>query len=480
MATLAGTGTVGTGRTSGTIAAAARVEALRAILPPFVLTRLLFLALTFAASWWSGFAHLPQAALTLHENPLSDRWYRWDAIWYMRVATDGYRTVAYANHHLNLAFFPLFPLLLHTWLAFWPFSRVAAALLLANLCHLAASYLLFMLVRLDYGPAHARRVVWLLALFPTSLFLFAGYSESLFLLCLVGCCYAVRAHRWWPAALWGGLAAATRPLGVILVGPLLIGWYQAQPGAWSFAALAALLRERAGRVPHRAFGFAARLLRRRAPAEAASMPQVGLRKDPAPASHDTALVPLRAPRESAPHHERLGRAALLRAPLALAATVSGGLLAYAGYLWARFGNPLAFSASQRSWHRTWAWPWQTFGAALSRPFLHLSHPSADELHAALDTTWGVVFLALTLYAVRRLPPIYVAFLCLFWAMVLATPALLDGVPDPLISLPRFLLTAFPLLIVLGATPRRALVAGALSLPLLVLNTAIFVSGGWVA
>ena len=476
MATFARAGTIETRRTSGTITGAAWAEALRAILPPFVLTRLLFLAITLTASWWSGFVHLPQAALTLHENPIGDRWYRWDAIWYMRVATDGYRTVAYANHHLNLAFFPLYPLLLHTWLAFWPFSRVAAALLLANLCHLAASYLLFLLVRLDYGPVRARRVVWLLALFPTSLFLFAGYSESLFLLCLIGCCYAARMRRWLLAALCAALAAATRPLGIILVGPLLIGWYQVQPGALSFAALLAPLRELAGRPFPRAPGSAFGPLRHRPSRDPLSGPQ----GDPPPVSPDAAVAVSRASMGGAPDRVRPGRGAPHLRALALASAVAAGLLAYAAYLWVRFGSPLAFSASQRSWHRTWAWPWQTFGAALSRPFLHLSHPTADELHAALDTAWGVVFLALTVYAVRRLPPTYVAFLCLFWAMILATPALLDGVPDPLISLPRFLLTAFPLLIVLAATSRRALVAGALFLPLLVLNTAIFVSGGWVA
>ena len=472
MATLARAGTIGPARMAGTGAAAARSETLRAVLPAFALTRMLFLVITLTASWWSGFAHLPQAALTAHENPLSDRWYRWDAIWYMRVATDGYRTVAYANHHVNMAFFPLYPLLLHAWLSIWPWSRVVAALLLANLCSLVASYQLFRLVRLDYGPAHARRVVWLLALFPTSLFLFAGYSESLFLLCLVGCCYAVRTQRWWHAAFWGGFAAATRPLGIILVGPLVIGWYEFQPGALSPNVLAALLRKRAGLLLRRIPGMADWSWPRRLPP--------ALRTDPTRAPSSTARIGQYLPNEKSSTPAWQARGGTLGAPLALIAALSAGLVAYAGYLWARFGNPLAFSASQRSWHRTWAWPWQTFGAALTRPFLHPSHPSADELHAALDTGWGVVFLTITVYAVRRLPPTYVAFLWLFWAMVLATPALLDGVPDPLISLPRFLLTAFPLLIVLAATRRRALIVGALFVPLLVLNTAIFVSGGWVA
>ena len=260
----------------------------------------------------------------------------------------------------------------------------------------------------------------------------------------------------------------------------MIGWYEVQTGALSPSVLATLLRERAGLLLRRIPGMAGWSRPRRSPLAPASSPLSACHGDPIIAPFGTAWLVPYPPIEGAPIPVRHARSGTLCAPLALTAALSTGLLAYGCYLWVRFGNPLAFSASQRSWHRTWAWPWQTFGAALTRPFLHLSHPSADELHAALDTAWGVVFLTLTVYALRRLPPTYVAFLCLFWAMVLATPALLDGVPDPLISLPRFLLTAFPLLIVLAATRRSALIAGTLFLPLLVLNTVIFVNGGWVA
>src|SRR5207245_1551523 len=78
------------------------------------------------------------------------------------------------------------------------------------------------LVRLDYGRAVARRATTLLMLFPLSFFLFAAYSEGTFLLCTIAFFYALRLERWWQAGLWGLLAAAARPPGVLLLVPFLI------------------------------------------------------------------------------------------------------------------------------------------------------------------------------------------------------------------------------------------------------------------
>src|SRR5207253_11323149 len=52
--------------------------------------------------------------------------------------------------------------------------------------------------------------------------------------------YALRLERWWQAGLWGLLAAATRPPGVLLLVPFLMAWAQAHPVA--AGSLAARLR----------------------------------------------------------------------------------------------------------------------------------------------------------------------------------------------------------------------------------------------
>src|SRR5205814_1471691 len=68
-----------------------------------------------------------------------------------------------------------------------------------------------------------------LALSPLSFYMFAAYSESTFLLCALAFFYTLRLQRWWQAGLWGLLAAATRPPGVVLVVPFLLAWAEAHP-----------------------------------------------------------------------------------------------------------------------------------------------------------------------------------------------------------------------------------------------------------
>ncbi len=392
--------------------------ALRETLIPFAASRVLLLVVTLVIVALHGLRGLPGATAPVG-NSLADYWNRWDSQWYLHIATNGYSAAQDLHGHVSLAFFPLYPLALHLWLALWPWSPAAGALVLSNLCFLGAACTLYQLAVLDFGQRWASRAVWLLALFPTGLFFFAGYSESIFLLCVLRCCYQLRVRQWWAAGLWGALAAATRPLGIILIGPFLVSWWQSGgPGLPHHPKL--LLKATLARVHRRPERVAA-----------------------------GAIIPL-------------------------------GLLAYMAYLGLRFGNAFAFSSSQRSWHRGWALPWQTLEAAIVRPLTHVPHFDGPTIHAMSDTLWGLVFLAISILATRALPRAYGVFLWLFWLGVLSTPALFDGAPSPLISLPRFLATTFPLIIFLAATRRRFGITCCIAVPFLIVNTAVFLSGGWVA
>src|SRR5207253_7897447 len=119
-----------------------------------------------------------------------------------------------------------------------------AGLIVANLCSVAAVAFLYGLVRLEYGRAVARRATTLLLLSPLSFFLFTAYSEGTFLLCTIAFFYALRLERWWQAGLWGLLAAAARPPGVLLLVPFLIAWAQAH--ALAAGSLVARLRWASG------------------------------------------------------------------------------------------------------------------------------------------------------------------------------------------------------------------------------------------
>ncbi|MCU1590404.1 MAG: integral rane protein-like protein [Frankiales bacterium] len=138
-------------------------------------------------------------------------WERADAQWYLRIASQGYRTDDQSG-----AYFPLYPVLTHA-VGFLTGGRwLLAAYLVSNASVLVALVLLYRLTALELSDAHARRVVVYACVFPTGFFLFAPYTESLFLALSVGCLYAARRRHWALAAGLGALAAATRSPGVLL------------------------------------------------------------------------------------------------------------------------------------------------------------------------------------------------------------------------------------------------------------------------
>lgn len=146
---------------------------------------------------------------------------RWDSGWFVRIAQDGYDSGLARS-----AFFPLYPLLIRIVAA--PLGLVLhdpyrwAGVLISLVALLATLHLLHRLTALELGRQAADYTVLLLAFFPMSLYLSAIYSESLFLALSVGCFYLARQRRWWAAAALGGLAAATRSQGVLLLVPLAI------------------------------------------------------------------------------------------------------------------------------------------------------------------------------------------------------------------------------------------------------------------
>src|SRR3954470_15569919 len=149
---------------------------------------------------------------------------RWDSVWYLGIAHDGYSGA-------SSAFFPLYPLLVR---AFAVSGSPAALLVSAYFVSLAslfgALWVMHRLVALELGSeAGARSAVLLLAVFPAALWFGAPYSQSLFLLLSVGAFYAARTGRWWLAGTLAALAAATRSAGIVLVVPLLVLWWKSRP-----------------------------------------------------------------------------------------------------------------------------------------------------------------------------------------------------------------------------------------------------------
>jgi hypothetical protein len=144
---------------------------------------------------------------------------RWDSVWYLAIANDGYP----ADDPRRTAFFPLYPLLVRFADAIVR-SPILAGALVSLACFAVALVLLHRLTELELGAPAARATVWAVALFPASVFFSAVYSEALYLLLSVACIYAARTGRWGWAAVAGALGAATRSAGVLLVVPLAVLW----------------------------------------------------------------------------------------------------------------------------------------------------------------------------------------------------------------------------------------------------------------
>jgi hypothetical protein len=145
----------------------------------------------------------------------------WDGLWYKLVAEEGY---SYAD--ANAAFWPLFPWLMNLGHRVTGLETETVGWIIANLSFVGALVLLYWLVSLDFDQKVAKRTLWAIALFPTSLFFSAVYTESLFLMLAVGSLFAARQRKWWIAGIVGALAALTRSYGVLLLVPFAVLLWQ--------------------------------------------------------------------------------------------------------------------------------------------------------------------------------------------------------------------------------------------------------------
>ena len=158
---------------------------------------------------------------------------RQDAVWYLRLADDGW-----SGDDASAAFFPLYPLTVRavawilpdSWPGSWPGDELMAALLVSNLAFLGALLALFALTADAFGECIARRAIVVAALFPTAFFFLAPYTESLFLFLSILAFRAARWDRWGHVAVAGALAALTRSVGILLIPALLVEAFSAKSG----------------------------------------------------------------------------------------------------------------------------------------------------------------------------------------------------------------------------------------------------------
>lgn len=158
------------------------------------------------------------------EAPMIDGLYRFDSGWYSGIIMGGYNVPEDPDAKANVAFFPAYPLAVKA-VSTVVGQPALAGLIVSNLCFLAALLVLYRLCRLrEYSRSTALLVCALLAFAPTAFFFSWAYTESLFLLCLLGCFYALEKRWWLVAGAIAGVASGTRVTGVLLFGVIGLTW----------------------------------------------------------------------------------------------------------------------------------------------------------------------------------------------------------------------------------------------------------------
>jgi Gpi18-like mannosyltransferase len=336
---------------------------------------------------WQSPNVMPRITETLSGLPhyLVDIWARWDVVWYLQIAEQGYQA-----DDFSAAFFPLYPLLIAIIKPLFFGNGLLAGMTISLVCCFGAFYYLYKLLELDFDAGIARKTVFFIAIFPTTFYLQAVYTESLFLFLTVFCFYAARRNLFLVACIAGALATLTRSAGLILVVPLAIMY----------------MSEREWKL----------------------------------------------------NRVRPDIIYLLLVPL--------GLIAYMLFLDIKFGDPWLFSSAQSFWSRDFTGPIGGIYNGIKAAFWGMdsivntpdttywlpvmdNDPRVWAVYDVINLLFLVPALVISIVAFWKLPLHYALYALLLLVMPLSYPSSI-----PLMSIPRFILTIFPLFILLAIWARE--------------------------
>ena len=384
----------------------------------WLVTRIAFVVLTYFAVMLTTRSPAT-GSVAVPPHALIDAWKHWDTRdWYIPIAQRGYWTLQ------AVAFFPLYPLLIKlATLAIGPHWMVAA-LIVSNLGTLGA----FIGVGLwaaqeEHTHRAGVRTIRALAAYPLALFLFAGYSEGLFIGLVAFAFFFARRGNWCGAAVCAFFAGLTRLTAVALVLPLLWeyghqhGWWERARWMWSS------LRQRLG-TEGRSIGG--------------------------------------------------GMLVVSAAPAAL--------VLFDLYIWRRYHQKMAIPRVERMfWHHTTMSPPQTI-IAVAQQFFQTPFWTYWKAHQLLDIVPVLIFAIITIVAARRLPVAYTLYMAAVLLLAIISP-ITQGYPDLLMSAGRYMLAALPIFLVLGRWMGRytwvdmLLTSGGFMLQGVLV--VVLLSGGWL-
>jgi hypothetical protein len=392
---------------------------------------------------------------------------RWDSDWFLVIARLGYRPDLAPSTNARTAYFPLYPLGIKA-IALLGAPLVLAGVLVSLIAFALALYGIHRLATLElrrgrrlvagaHGGEVARLAVLIMAFSPMAFFFSAVYSESLYLALSVGLFWSARNGRWMWVGILGALAGATRSTGLMLALPALVIYFYGPredrpPDRTRFGPAPPLTR--AGRWPRA--GSRARLL------AGALRPRYRLRRD-----------------------------------LLWLALLPAGVLLYGAWLALSGGEALSPFHAENAWSRQLVGPftgaWHGVVAAfdgarqlLSMQSRHVyfglvgGSPYVAAEHNIIELGFLLAAVPAVIGVLRRLPLAYGLYVIAAIALPLSYPVK----PEPLMSIPRYLVVLFPLGIWLAAwlaeRPRLQRPALALSVVAMIVFVAQFSTWHWVA
>lgn len=174
----------------------------------------------------TGVEELRKITLTLH--PLQD-WVFWDGWVYTNTATNGLTVANGVNVPQIFGFLPFYPFMQHLFgLVLFGKDYILSGFVLSNACLLLAVYVLYKIARFDFDQETSERAIKYFFLLPAAFLFSVVLSESLFMLVSLASVYFARRGNAWASSLLLAICCLTRPVGFLVIIPVLYSYYVAK------------------------------------------------------------------------------------------------------------------------------------------------------------------------------------------------------------------------------------------------------------
>ena len=144
---------------------------------------------------------------------------RWDSLHYFGIVENGY-------DNIQIAFFPLYPLLIKTIGLFLFNSYILTGYLISWSCLILSLFYLYKLLILDNTFEVTKRTLLLFLFSPFAIFFSLIYTESLFIFLSIAFFYYLKKDKWLTASIFGGYAMVTRNVGIFLIIIYLVKYFR--------------------------------------------------------------------------------------------------------------------------------------------------------------------------------------------------------------------------------------------------------------